>query len=213
MKLLSESQSRILSALKRKGTVSVNLLTRELGLTKTAVRRHLLTMEKRGLIERRLLPGRRGRPSLAFHLTTAAHRLFPSKEAELLDRLLRSLMDSGHEDWVNRFFEDYWHERYEKIRRRLLHIGKDDLKTRMKVLTEELENEGFMPRASFAKRGSQMTLRECHCPIEAASRMTKFPCRLEQRLISRVLNAPIQNAAIKTDSGDACEFTLPTQRR
>lgn len=213
MKLLSPSQSRILSTLKRKGTVSVTLITREMGLAKTAVRKHLLAMEKRGLIERRLLPARRGRPALAFRLTTSAHRLFPSKEAELLDRLLRFLMNGGHEDLVNRFFEEYWLERYEKIRKRLLRIGKDDLKTRMKVLTEELEHEGFMPRASFAKHGSQATLRECHCPIEAASRLTRLPCQLEQRLISKVLNAPIRSATIKADQDGACEFILPVPRR
>lgn len=213
MKLLSNSQSHIVSLLKAKGVLSVNELTSALGTAKTAVRRNLLSLERRDLVERVYKPAKRGRPSLAFRLTSAANKLFPSKEAELLSSLLDFLIGFGHEKIVNEFFESYWQKRYDEIQKQLQKKGKDDLQTRLSVLKAVLEKEGFMPQSRFAQKGSQLSLQECHCPLEAAATVTSMPCKLEQRLISRVLNAPVKATTLRGEAQNACEFILPVSRQ
>lgn len=209
MKLLSDQQDKILSQLKKKGPLSVDDLTSALRLAKTAVRRALLSMEKRGLVVRSFHSSERGRPRLVFQLTSTAGRLFPSKEAELLSSLLKFLIDSGHEQIVNSFFENYWQQRFDSIQKRLIKKGKDDFATRLEALKDELEKEGFMPRSQVSRHGSQVSLQECHCPIEAAASVTGKPCQLEQRLISRVLNSPVGSAKIRKEPHETCEFKLP----
>lgn len=198
-----------MTQLKKKGSLSVDDLTSTLGFAKTAVRRSLLSMERRGLVARSFQPSERGRPRLVFQLTSAAGRLFPSKEAELLSSLLKFLIDSGHEQIVDNFFEKYWQQRFDAIQKRLIKKGKDDFETRLEALKDELEKEGFMPRSRVSRHGSQVTLQECHCPIEAAASITGKPCQLEQRLISRVLNSPVGGAAIRKEPHGSCEFNLP----
>lgn len=209
MKLLSDQQDKILAQLKKKGSLSVDDLTSALRFAKTAVRRALLSLEKRGLVARSFQPSERGRPRLVFQLTSAAGRLFPSKEAELLSSLLKFLIESGQEQIVNDFFEKYWQQRFESIQKRLIKKGKDDFETRLEALKDELENEGFMPRSRLSRHDSQVSLQECHCPIEAAARITEKPCQLEQRLISRVLNSPMGSASIRKEPLGVCEFKLP----
>ncbi len=212
MKLLSELQDKILTQLKRRGPLSVDQVTSALGVAKTAARRNLLALEKRGLIEKKFLALGRGRPRLVFRLTPKSNRLFPSKEAEILSSLLEFLIEAGHETLVDKFFEKYWEKRFEAIQERLAKKGKSDFETRLEVLKEELEKEGFMPRSRVTKRGSELCLQQCHCPIEAAARINRNPCRLEKRLISRVLNAPVGDVRFRTESHGFCEFALPRSR-
>lgn len=212
MKLLSEHQSRILELLKANSQMSVDELVGELGLAKTAVRRQLLAMERRGLIEREFRAASRGRPTLAFALTSDAKRLFPSKEAELLSDLMNFLNREGHDEILDRFFESYWQKRLDLIMERIRKTGRDDLETRLEVLKEVLEDEGFMPSARFEQKGRELLLRECHCPIEAAVKVSALPCRLEQRLIAKVLNAPVTSALIRGETRSSCEFRLPVSK-
>lgn len=212
MKLLSDSQNKILLALKQKPILSVDQITSRLGIAKTAARRHLLSLEKRGLLERDLRRESRGRPSLVFRLTSAAHHLFPSKEAEILSDLMEFLSRTGHEALVDQFFEQYWQKRYENIQKRLREKGRDDFETRLQALKEELEKEGFMPRSKVIRKGTELQLQECHCPLGSIVQTHRQPCRLESRLISRVLNAPVQEAKIRSDEHNGpCEYILPVR--
>lgn len=191
MKLLSDHQSQILELLKERSPLAVDEIVRALGFAKTAVRRQLLSLEKRGLLQREFLSAERGRPSLAFRLTSDAKRLFPTKEGELLNDLMNFLMREGHESVLENFFDSYWQKRLDEIHSRIRKAGRDDLDTRMEALRDVLENEGFAPSARFEKKEREILLRECHCPIEAAVGPNQLPCRLEQRLIAKVLNAPL----------------------
>lgn len=213
MKLLSESQNKILLTLKKKIVLSVDQITNELRITKTAARRHLLSLERRGLLQRDSRKIGRGRPNLVFRLTPSAHRLFPSKEAEILNDFLEYLSRTGNDALIEDFFEQYWQSRFEAIQKRLQEKGKDDLTTRIQVLKEELEKEGFMPRSRVIRQGQELMLQECHCPIESIISTTRLPCRLEQRLIARVLNAPVTSAKFRESAEDGpCEYRLPISK-
>ena len=213
MKLLSDVQDQILTRLKKQGPLTVDELAARLGVAKTAARRNLLSMEKRGLIERAFRNTARGRPCLTFRLAPSASRLFPSKEAELLNSLLQFLTDSGNDSLIDRFFEEYWEKRYRAIQARLAKKKHNTFENRLEALKDELEKEGFMPRSSLSRNGTQISLHECHCPIEAAATITRKPCQLEQRLISRVLNAPVSSTTVRNEHHGTCEFVLPVPRQ
>lgn len=201
MKLLSDSQHEILELLKRSGPTSVDAITEELGLVKTAARRSLLALERRGFLKREWMPARRGRPKLAFAVTPETDKLFPSKEAELLERLIQYLRDKGLENVIESFFRAYWEEKYERIMRKLNARKNQDLGSRMEILVSVLEDDGFFPRAELNKKSATAALQECHCPISAAARITDIPCRMESRFIAKVLNAEVKPLG-------GCEFRI-----
>lgn len=113
---------------------------------------------------------------------------------------------------MERFFEHYWEKRIDAVLSRLKKKGRLDLDARLAILKETLENEGFMPRFSFKRKGQELTLHECHCPLEAVARVTDIPCRLEKRLIEKVLNTPIDQMSIRSPSQSHCEFKLPVSK-
>ena len=84
------TRGRILD-LVRGGVSTVDELSRRLELTDNAVRAHLATLERDGLIEQRGL--RRGlrKPHFSYRLTNEAERLFPKAYHALLNQLLMVL--------------------------------------------------------------------------------------------------------------------------
>jgi predicted ArsR family transcriptional regulator len=84
------TRGRIVSLLRR-GTDTVEELSRRLGLTDNAVRAHLETLARDGLVERRGM--RRGlrKPHFSYALTDDAEQLFPKAYPTLLNQLLAVL--------------------------------------------------------------------------------------------------------------------------
>jgi predicted ArsR family transcriptional regulator len=75
----------------RQGIDTVEELAKDLSLTDNAVRAHLATLERDGLVERRgMKPGLR-KPHFAYALTQEAETLFPKAYSTLLNRLISVL--------------------------------------------------------------------------------------------------------------------------
>ncbi len=84
------TRGRIVSLLRR-GASSVEELSQQIELTDNAVRSHLTTLERDGLIERSgVIPGAR-KPHFAYQLTDEARHLFPKAYHALFNQLLTVL--------------------------------------------------------------------------------------------------------------------------
>lgn len=75
----------------RGGVGTVDELSRHLGLTDNAVRAHLATLERDGLIEQRGVRQGLRKPHFAYGLTPEAEQLFPKAYHALLNQLLAVL--------------------------------------------------------------------------------------------------------------------------
>lgn len=206
MKLLNEDQIQIVERLKTHGMQSVDALTKWQKKPKTAVRRTLLALENKGILSRVLKKSERGRPVLFFELAPASKTLFPSKEAEILSELIQYLVKQGHTSVLEKFFSDYWDHRYDLVMERLEKRKCRDLNTRLEVLKGVLNEEGFYARSNLSKKNDQITLRECHCPLTAVSKVVDIPCRMEAKLISRVLNADCTDSSPRNEEQKECVF-------
>ena len=73
------------------------------GLTDTAVRQHLEALEALGLVERSASePAGRGRPPVAWHLTSLATSLFPDRHGDLTVELLGSIRTALGEEGLTK---------------------------------------------------------------------------------------------------------------
>lgn len=211
--LLNEDQFKILERLKTHEALSVDAVTEWLRKPKTAVRRALLDMEKKDLIERDWARNPRGRPALRFKLSSGSRQLFPSMEAEVLHELIKYLTRNGSSSVLESFFHEYWEKKYERVMKKISSRKSRDLSARLEALKEVLNEDGFYARAQLSKKNDQVTLRECHCPIAAAASATDIPCHLEAQLISRVLNMDCVSVSPMNKEQTNCQFTLNKTRR
>ncbi len=202
----SDTRRELLQLVKRRGSLSLDEAMDALGMARTTVREHLLRLERKGLVARSTERSGRGRPSLRYRMTPKAKILFPSRDGELMGRVLEFLDQEGAQELVARFFETYWQERTDRIRAELAAAGDDDLETRLELLAAILAEEGFMP--NIERSGDGITVRECNCPFPESVKQTRLPCQLEAAFYEAIFGAAVERSHYIPDGHPACTYEL-----
>ena len=106
-RILETTRGRVLSLLRR-GGMTADELAEVLGLTDNAVRAHLATLERDGLVqpqgERR--HGRVGKPATLYHISPDAEPLFSKAYLPLLTTLLAALGERFTAEELRRLLAD-----------------------------------------------------------------------------------------------------------
>lgn len=202
----SETKRQLLQLIKRHGRLTLDEAAAATGLTRPTLREHLVQLERDGLVQRTTERRGRGRPRLLYHLTPAGEQLFPNRDGKLLARLLRFLQEAGADELLQRFFEQYWDERLQEVRRRLAQAPARTLEERLAVLREFLEAEGFMPEIVLSDKG--LEIRACNCPFTEAVRHTRLPCYLEARFFELLMEQEPVRVTYIPDGSPACSYTF-----
>ena len=91
-KFFASTRGQIITLLRR-ATRTVEELAQTLGLTDNAVRAHLSSLERDGLVEQSGVRRGSGKPSFTYDLSAEAERLFPKPYTAVLSALLDVLSE------------------------------------------------------------------------------------------------------------------------
>jgi predicted ArsR family transcriptional regulator len=201
-RFFASTRGRIV-ALLRRATGTVDDLARALGLTDNAVRAHLTTLERDGLVEQR--GARRGtsKPSTEYGLTPAADGLFPKAYAPVLGHILNALRRSESPEKVEAVLRDAGH--------RIAAAYDPDataIEARAAVAVEVLNDLGGL--AEYTVVDGAVTIRGYNCPLAAVTAEHPEVCRLAETLVSDLVGVPMHEACVR-DGQPRCIFvgTLP----
>ncbi len=213
--LESRTRDRVLRVVSEEGPVSIPSLVERLGLTETAVRRHVDGLHADGLVEARDATGprRRGRPAKAWVLTERGHRSLVSDYDHLAGDALRFLRSTGGESAVQQFAAHRVAELEERYAARIDAAG-DGTPARADALVEALNADGFAastrPVDSGTGRLTGIQLCQGHCPVQHVA--TEFPqlCEAETEAFSRLLGVHVQRLATLAQGDHVCTTFVPT---
>lgn len=205
-------KDKLLDLIKTQGQVSVDEATEQLALSKTTVRQHLLTMERQGLIERQFRRLERGRPQLTYAISEEGARLYPSSDPKLLKELLIHLLKTGQENTVKTFFQQFWTNRRKQFESRLAGEKDKSTENRLRILTQILEEEGFMPKVECLS-SKHLAIRECNCPYSEAVKATTIPCKLEAEFIQAAVGQAATRVTYIPSGASACSYEFIAERR
>ena len=170
----------------RGSACTVEDLASRLHLTDNAVRAHLSTLERDGLVRQTGL--RRGprKPHFTYALTPAADRLFPKAYDALLNQLIAVLK--------TRLTPADIEEVLREVGRGVAAgapAGKDDdLESRVQRALTVLEALGGAARAE--KHDDKIVIQSSSCPLAAAVSVHPEVCGLAETLIAEIVQAPIR---------------------
>lgn len=199
-RFFESTRGRIVTLL-RSSACTVEELAGKLDLTDNAVRAHLLTLERDGLVRQSGL--RRGprKPHFTYALTPEADRLFPKAYDALLNRLIAVLK--------NRLSQP-------EIKGVLREVGRavaagastgpdDDLESRVRSALKALEAIGGA--AQVETHEDKIVIRSGGCPLAAAVAVHPEVCRLAETLVAEIVKAPVGEHC---DRGGApkCRFEI-----
>ncbi len=202
------TKKEIIDSIKRRGTLSIDEAVKEIDLAKTTLREHFLQLERDGYVERDYVRSGPGRPSLQYQLTSKGNSLFPSSESKLIRNIIQYLKEKGNEQLVEDFFEDFWDQRLKEAQDRIKESLAEDPESKIKILMQMLEEEGFMPELDFDKSCESLTVRECNCPFSEVVKETRLPCKLEEMFYKKLFNENAERTSYIADGDYSCTYDI-----
>jgi predicted ArsR family transcriptional regulator len=200
----SSTRKVLLTMMKTKGPLAVSEMAKQLGITEMAVRRHLNTLERDGLIEAKISRQAMGRPSHLYSLTTAADDLFPKNYHLLTLDLLEELQAEVGSEQVNRLFEGRKQKMQDKYAERM--HGKT-LDERVAELAEIQNASGYM--ASWEKLDNgDYRLNEYNCPITQVATQYEEACKCELKLFQKLLETDVERTECMTKGACRCSYQI-----
>ncbi len=201
---MQDTKQRILTLLKMNGGLTTGDLSEMLGISATAVRRHLNALESRGLITHRAEQRGMGRPSFIYELTANASSVFPQSYISFATAVLEDLIELDGTSKLDELFN----RRQEKRRQQYLaRIEGQNLSERVASLARLLEGEGRM--TTWEQLGeNRFILREHNCPILRIAERFEQPCRCEVSLFREVLQADVKRVGHIPEGDIACVYEI-----
>jgi predicted ArsR family transcriptional regulator len=201
-RLLESTRGRILEYL-RTGDCTVNDLAAKLKLTDNAVRAHLVSLERDGLIRQSgSQPGFR-KPHAVYALTTHAEQIFPKAYGPLLDLVLAVFTGQMSQRELRAGMRE--------IGRRVAqeHLGEVEGKSRQERIQAALDIlKALGGAATFHKTEGKHLIRGNGCPLAAVTTNHPEACFIAESLLSRIIGVPVKQRCIHNGTASCC-FEVP----
>ncbi|WP_425548667.1 helix-turn-helix transcriptional regulator [Amycolatopsis ultiminotia] len=196
------------------GPMTAAVVAEQLGISPTAVRRHLDALLADGEAETRDAPRRgprgRGRPARLFLLTEAGRARFGHAYDDLAVSAVRFLAEHAGPDAVRAFAES----RVDRLvgPHRAAIAGSPDPARRAEALATALTREGYAASTrQVAVTGTAAGAQLCqhHCPVAHVA--AEFPqlCEAETEAFARLLGTHVQRLATIARGDNACTTHVP----
>jgi predicted ArsR family transcriptional regulator len=178
-------RAAVLEWVKRDGPATATDLASRLGITTMAVRQHLDSLQREGLVAHETRGSGRGRPAKVWTVTTAADDCFPDSHASLALDLITQMRNLFGEEGLDRLVALRTAEQ-ERVYRAGIEM-QPALKDRLEGLARLRSAEGYMADLRPDPESGGWLFVENHCPICAAARLCAGLCREELALFQRLL--------------------------
>ena len=200
-RLMESTRGKILDLL-RAGDQTVNELAAELRLTDNAVRAHLLSLERDGLVyQSGTQPGVR-KPHATYALTPEAEQIFPKSYGVLLDLILMVIskqltgkeLRAAMREVGKRVADNHWLAVKGKSRNQRIEAALGILKDLGGSATvEESDGKHFICGSG--------------CPLAAATSRHPEACLIAESLLSQIIGVPVKEHCIH-GAAPSCRFEI-----
>lgn len=198
------TRQTVLTLLKTNGQMNAGELAKHLQITEMAVRRHLSTLERDGLIAPTIVRQAMGRPTHMFSLTEQAELLFPRNYHVLALDLLEELEeDPNTAEMIGRLFEGRKRKLIERYAHRM--EGKS-LYDKVAELAAIQNDGGYMVQVEEAAEG--LVLHEYNCPIAQVAGRYQQACQCELALFEQLLGTDVERTECLAKGGGKCSYRI-----
>lgn len=190
------TRSRLLTLLRR-GATTVERLTRELGVTRTAVRLHLARLERDGLIARSGVQRGRTKPTTLYELTALGERELSRAHAPMLAQLLHVLSARLSPPELDALMRD--------VGRSML-AGRPHpagaLRDRAEAASAFFDELGAL--STVDTHAETLTLRSPACPFADLSARHPAVCSAMEALFQELIGAPVTTCCVRESHPHCC---------
>ncbi len=198
------SNFKVLETIKKLGTPSLSDLAKEMKISKTAVLKHIYSLERQGYVERSYVTTGRGRPVCRISLTDNASGEFQNIYQQIAQEALSYIEENFGCALINKVLE----ARNEKMLKRYEDIFKDMETGKMVSKLEEIRNrEGYIAESDHLIEG-KYELKEYNCPLIKIAEKYRSACEYERKFFEDLLNMDVSIIKTVFDDSRGCTFIL-----
>jgi DeoR family suf operon transcriptional repressor len=203
-RFFESTRGRIISFL-RGSQATVNDLADHLELTDNAVRAHLLTLERDGLIQQSGFRKGSRKPHFAYELTTEGEHLFPKAYDALLNQFISV--------FKNRLSPKAFKEALQAVGEALaveqkVPGHKVSFERRLQSALRTLEALGGSPRTE--RHDKQLSITSKTCPLASVVAEHPETCEMVQKVISELVDVDVSEECDRSAT-PSCRFVLSEQ--
>jgi len=184
----------------RRGPTTLDDLVNELGLTRTAVRLQLATLERDGSVERRGVRRGRTKPAHVYQLTSAAEQRLSRAYIPVLTQLLHVLSGRLSRAEFDAVMRDVGRELLAGHAR-----PRGTLRARAEAASELLNELGGLTQVDDGSDG--LIIRSHGCPLAATAVDHPETCNAVESLVSEFVGAAVTQRCDRTDR-PRCRFRI-----
>jgi predicted ArsR family transcriptional regulator len=205
--VLNENPTRekIILLLKRRGPLAIDQLSRELSITSMGIRQHLLSLERRGLIQYITKRQGIGRPAFLYKLTGKAGDLFPKRYDKFIVNLFRDFEKNDGREKIEEILR--WRKnRIIKETKEVL-ADKKSIHDKMCALKDIFESDGYL--AELSESNNHFTLKLFNCPIFKLASEFKEICRYDLQTLKELIGKELTREECIVDGNLSCTYKVP----
>ena len=194
---------RIVQFLQKQGTATHKELEAYLGLTRTAVREHIATLEGGGYVARQTVVQGRGRPHHEYSNTDKARSLFACHCGDLSVTMLSEMMELMPVETIDVLMA--------RLARRVAQEYAADMKsegTRARVheLAKLMSQKGILCQVHEELGGSQIQLELFNCPYHDLALEHQEICTMDRDMIGHAVGIPVELVDCIMEDSNSCHF-------
>lgn len=198
------TRTKLVRFVKVKGRVAIRDISRALGITPMAVRRHVRWLHQAGLVQIEKARGARGRPAHLCLLTDLGDALFPKAYDRFSADLIRGVALLDGDAKVEQLFEARKNQLLQKYKGRM--TGKHGA-ARVQEAVLILCEEGYMAECCPLNPGTYR-ITEHNCAIAHIARDYPQVCHSELCFLAQVLGAEVERESHVLRGDSECSYLV-----
>lgn len=200
-----ESQQVVLAELlEHKSGMTVDELVDSVGLSRSAINQHLISLERNGHVRKTTARRTKGRPGRVYVLTEDGTNLFPKKYSWFSRTLLLALRQQVGEAGLADFMYNLGVDMSAVAIPRL--VGKNR-RERIDQIIQIMNETGFLAQTVASEGDDKLPRIECkNCVYHDLSKEFNEVCRFDIGFLSGLMGAEVEHEACMQRGSEACRF-------
>ncbi len=194
---------RIVEYLQRQGQATHKELEEYLGLTRTAVREHIATLEGGGYVDRRTVHAGRGRPHHEYFNTDKARDLFACHCSSLAVTMLSEMGEVLDKETLARLMERVANKVATDYSAQMV---AEDTRERVTELAHLMQQQGILSQVHVEEDRASVKLELFNCPYHELAQENLQICDMDRTMISQVVGAPVTLVDCIMEESSSCTF-------
>lgn len=204
LEILGIRQQELLKLLlKNKSGMSVDKLSKQLDITRNAVRQHLAALENNGLVTQGVTLPSGGRPEQLYILTDAGRESFPRHYSWLAQLIVESIKQQSGTEGLRERMGAMGTE----VAMQLLdkYPGLKSKQQKVEKLSEIMEQLGYNTQSATVKDGMP-TIEADNCIFHHLASQNPEICQFDLSLMSTFTGSDINHQECMANGGNICRF-------